>query len=629
MAKLLDHYKSEIHSLYIADGRSLEDVQRILEGRHNCHASIRTYRTKLAKWNMLKKKASPRRQVAKKTKLDSSLVVQTLNTAQQTRTVPGVPSVAELEVPTTWATPLSSGLRHSFNSSDPNAIENSNLHDSLATGNTGIAQESDLTSRSRLFDAILNGDEEEVTEMLFSGTSIRMRDTNNNTPLHAAILKGNVAIVNSILNYRADIDATGFKRRAPLHLAIASKTLAQLLLKRSPILSPQDDEGNTPLHFLLNTKDWWDDQDATTLISSLLSSGADVNIINRFGESPLHRVVSEALPRSLRYLNLLSQFLDHNPDVASPMRNGMTLIHVFLTQSKILALRYTWRGQFSEEYDCLRKFLTAGADSDTMVDSKPLIIQCLSIHYFSEHAKFEGFLRQLIQSANIDVKDDAGNYPLHLILKRLPRGVYEMTAALISRSASLVQTNNEGATPLEIWLQKTRRMRSELVKVTLLLVEAGADIMMPTSTGKSLFDMLYWLKNDDQIALTKAFLKTGATPRENAPSAASPSEWVQIWRAAWRQSSWLSAQARMIELEQCHSRPKTIHFMDCAYFTIIEKQLEFHKSKLKDWQEGAVEKESVISNYEEYCAILRVCRERVIEIDVSWYTKLLDLMDFK
>jgi hypothetical protein len=68
--------------------------------------------------------------------------------------------------------------------------------------------------------------------------------------------------------------------------------------------------------------------------------------------------------------------------------------------------------------------------------------------------------------------------------------------------------------------------------------------------------------------------------------------------------------------------------MECAFRVIAEHQLELHKACLKRWQENLVGKEAVTKDYEDYCAILRDCRDRGIEIDISWYNFLLDLMDF-
>jgi hypothetical protein len=217
-------------------------------------------------------------------------------------------------------------------------------------------------------------------------------------------------------------------------------------------------------------------------------------------------------------------------------------------------------------------------------------------------------------------------------MNQLPRNwipdVFAIINALISRNASPNQTNDEGATPLEIWLRKRHKKPSKLVPVALLLIEAVADTMIQTSTGGTLFDMLSWLPDKDQNLLTRALLKKGGAAEEHATGAPARSEWAELWRAALKRTDWQGAKARVIELQNLPSRPKFAGFMECAFRVIVEHQLELHKACLRRWQENLVGKEAVTKDYENYCAILRDCRERGIEVDISWYSFLLDLMDF-
>jgi ankyrin repeat protein len=540
-----------------------------------------------------------------------------------------------------WTAPLnfSGTLSHDYGSS--NIAVNGGFHGDSAAEYAEITQHVEHISRQSLFDAISGGDAGKVTRLFSTGASVHVRDGVNNTPLHAAILKGNTLIVKSLLEYGADFDAIGFKGKTPLHLAIASKPLVQLLLKHSPKLLVQDDEGNTALHYLLNTKNWRENDDAVATVKSILSSGSDINIKNKLGDSPLHRVVSDAIPNNYRYMELASLFLDYTPDVTSPMRNGQTLLSLFLNKSEILVfpgeatyfVSHLWR---RKGYECLEKFLVAGADPDTIIRSKPLIIEYLSSGVFEENHQSEKTLLQLIQRANIDVVGPAGNDPFHLTLTRAKNhrakpwvlDVFATIDTLISRNASPNQANDEGATPLEIWLRKGHEKPSKIVKVALLLIEAVADTMIQTSTGGTLFDMLSWLPNGDQNLLTRALLKRGATAQEHATGAPARSEWAELWRAAWKPTDWQVAKARVTELQSLPSRPKSAGFMECAVSVLVEHRLEFHKACLKRWQESLIAKEAVIKDYEDYCAILRYCRERGIDIDISWYSFLLDLMDF-
>ena len=509
---------------------------------------------------------------------------------------------------------------------------NGGFHDNSAAEYAEITQHVEHVSRQSLFDAISNGDKGEVTRLLSTGTSVHVRDGSNNAPLHAAILLGNIDIVESLLNYGAELDAIGCKGKTPLHLAIVSRPLVELLLKHSPKLSVQDDEGNTALHYLLNTKNWWANSNTIAIAKSILRSGADINIKNKLGDSPLHRVVSDAIPDDYWYMELASVFLDYTPDVTSPMRNGQTLLSVFLNRSEIMV--FPSRTYYCGAYICLEKFLVAGADPNTTIRSKPLIIEYLENGKFDENT--EKTLLQLIQRANLDVAGPAGNNPFHLTLMRAKNQLpgrcnpdtFAIINALISRNVSPNQTNDEGATPLEIWLRKGHKKPSKIVKVALQLIEAVADTMIQTSTGGTLFDMLSWLPNEDQNLLTRALLKKGTGTQENATGAPARSEWAELWRAACKLTDWQSAKARVIELQSLPSRPKSAGFTECAFSVFVEHQLKLHKACLKRWQENLVGKEAVTKDYEDYCAILRDCRERGIEIDISWYSFLLDLMDF-
>lgn len=447
-------------------------------------------------------------------------------------------------------------------------------------------------------------------------------------------MKENVPIVKSLLNYGANIDAAGFRKRTPLHLAVSSEPLFKLLMKHQPTLSLQDDEGNTALHHLLNKRDWTANYEVRTMISLLLSAGMDINIINGHGESPLHRIVSDA---SLDWTNLtmVSEFLNHKPNVISPMKNGRAILDMFLenTESDILS-QDLYHLRVNTCYQCLKQFLIAGADPNTIFNSKPLVVECLSKGVFPEGTECEKALLQLLQEADINVAGPDGNYPLHLSLARYNRSVwwsfgwYAITAALISRNADVNQTNNAGASPLETWLDTSTYRRSEVVvKVALLLVEAGADTTKTTTTGKTLLDMPVYMSKDDQTRLTKAFLTADMRKSEQGDyNVHTRLKWVELWSSACKQSLWHLAKARLSELEYAPSRPKTIEFMECASLVIMEHLLERHQSQLKLWLKGDLDKESVTEDFEEYCAILRDCRDRKADIDGSWYTFLLDLM---
>lgn len=206
---------------------------------------------------------------------------------------------------------------------------------------------------------------------------------------------------------------------------------------------------------------------------------------------------------------------------------------------------------------------------------------------------------------------------------------YTIAASLIDRQVNVNQTNDAGASPLEIWLGKNWRTKSANMKTTLLLVKAGADTTKSTTTGKTLFDLLKNMLRADRICLTKAFLEADINSHQDHDDTAVDSGWINAWRLAWKQPLWNFAKVYLSELEQVNSRPKSKDFMECAFLVVAKRLLERHRSQLKLWKTGDLDKESVNDNYTEYCAILRDCRQRKVEVDASFYTFLLDIMDFK
>jgi hypothetical protein len=95
------------------------------------------------------------------------------------------------------------------------------------------------------------------------------------------------------------------------------------------------------------------------------------------------------------------------------------------------------------------------------------------------------------------------------------------------------------------------------------------------------------------------------------------------------ESLWHHAKAGLTALEATDSRPNIKDFMGCAFLVVAEHLLERHRSQLRLWLRGDLERETVKENFEEYCAILRDCRERKAEVDPSYYAFLLDIMDFR
>ena len=132
----------------------------------------------------------------------------------------------------------------------------------------------------------------------------------------------------------------------------------------------------------------------------MLSSGANVNLKNKLGRSPLHMIVSSISNPSLVYLNMVSQFLNYNLEVTSPMPKSSTLLALFLDNSNILSTNPTANYSMGVEvqgFRCLSQFIDAGSGPNAIFDSQPLLNNCLEKGIILENHHSEEFILHLIQ----------------------------------------------------------------------------------------------------------------------------------------------------------------------------------------------------------------------------------------
>ena len=102
------------------------------------------------------------------------------------------------------------------------------------------------------------------------------------TPLHAAVVKGNMDITTLLVENGADANTLNYRRRSPLHEASerGRNETVELLLTYHSAIDAQDDEGLTPLH--LASLDG--ELDA---VRTLLRHGASVETCRTSGWGPL------------------------------------------------------------------------------------------------------------------------------------------------------------------------------------------------------------------------------------------------------------------------------------------------------------------------------------------------------
>ncbi|RYE14430.1 MAG: ankyrin repeat domain-containing protein [Rickettsiales bacterium] len=162
----------------------------------------------------------------------------------------------------------------------------------------------DISGKTPLHIAVENGHNNIVTKLLSAEAYVNATDKFGYTALHYAAEKGNTNIVKELLSKGAYVNATNEHGKTPLHLAAeAGRTeTVKVLLERDGIkVNAANKHGGTPLHLAARGGN-------TDIVLALLDSGADVDIANNFGETPIDLALS--LPQNGEYKEKLSSMIE-------------------------------------------------------------------------------------------------------------------------------------------------------------------------------------------------------------------------------------------------------------------------------------------------------------------------------
>ena len=161
------------------------------------------------------------------------------------------------------------------------------------------------------------------------------------SPLHVAVMEGNLEIIELLLAKGADVDARDLNARSPLHYAIIygkEADIVKVLLEKGADVNAKDNRfGMTPLHDAavdrLNFK--------PDVVKLLIDYGANVDSGKNEAWTPLHWA---SINRNLKMVEML---IANGADVNARNKNGSTALHL------------TFR---EDNTDLARILLDAGAD---------------------------------------------------------------------------------------------------------------------------------------------------------------------------------------------------------------------------------------------------------------------------
>lgn len=463
------------------------------------------------------------------------------------------------------------------------------------------------------------GELDNVKDIVSRGASIDIPDNEGNQPLHLAAIKNYSHIVRFLLKSGAKVNAKGVNGRTPVHLALGLAQALRTLLGAHPNLSTPDNDGDTALHAALRKFPKKRPRNGG-VVEKLLSNGANVNTMNHAGVTAFHIALEQVL--IIPYDSYVPLFLEHDADIHLKTNSGEWPFAIFLKHA--WAYRSNWRRE-------VLIFLRKGADPNTQVLTEDrLLYFMLKLGSWTRDSGPSDIVLQLCKTANMHIPSAEGDLPLHCVMRSLyyqlrvgndiERGL-EVVKALLHRGSDPNQLNGKGERPLQILLSSDSD--SPGVKIVLQnLLDNGANPMLVDSSGDLPVYIAYRRsKKNDRDELVRILTYAYIARPQGGNDSQSSGVWWQIYRD-FRLQPWWSDEATQL-LQAASDRTATGMPQDVAEH--LPKLLISFAAEAK-LQAAKISFSSQFHESSYVVRILRDCKKLGIDMNVSWYHFLLEIL---
>ena len=205
-------------------------------------------------------------------------------------------------------------------------------------GNMSLATHYKRTYTTDLIMACTNNDVKKSRSLICDAANVNAVDASLNTALHYACAVGNEKLVKLLLGNGAKADAVNALRESSIEVAVKHGyfEIALILIGHKcmfphDVLFATDSDGNTLLHIACK-------RSRIPAVKQLLMRGADLNVVNEKGKSPMHyawQSASTELITSLLHIacrtwqkDMVKQLIHYGADVNAVDCRGNTPLHL-------------------------------------------------------------------------------------------------------------------------------------------------------------------------------------------------------------------------------------------------------------------------------------------------------------
>ncbi len=374
------------------------------------------------------------------------------------------------------ASPISLVSRESASNGANNAVSTDTAARTSAAVQARIAPataQAPVVPRHPIFDAVTREDEAAVTAFIQDGVSVNQVDASGNYPIFYA---------KTATMIRLFLRAGALIRRAPLQRNLQNDRLFEAL-RQNDFITVKDliqnglcnieaikDKQTVLICAICNPSIYpfivFPNNDPSlvythgqqTLLLLLIRAGADVNIADENGGTPLFHACMDVhgdqrfFPRALMAMNIL---IDAGANINARNKHKTTILARAAAYNRI---------------DIMQLLLSKGASLETVAgETTPLHFAVLG-----RHIEATEFL--LNAGVNIDAQNNRGDTPLHLACDH-GDDLIEITKRLLGKRPNLNLTNKHGETPLLV------ACKNKSVKTAQLLIKGGANLHLPDRKG--------------------------------------------------------------------------------------------------------------------------------------------------